>query len=339
MKEQISPADVSNQIEETKIEEKKVGRNINEYLKAHGIEAPPVKLHIFFNAHEYAKDIEGVQKYLAEADIVFPELVGWDQTKLQVINKVSTGEMSAKAGLNKSYGFERNPYYTRLLEILHGTDKKVAFVDLPYGSPLQEKTYEEKDNYKKSGNKIFREDLSYEEAIGNMKADLLSFLGAVAEEREEYITERFGPEIKNIIENNPDLLSKDSINALMIFGFDHKKFYHELKFKDVDVTRSFATTPLTTNYLSEIYNRLKYHKNVSDELYARALLGEILVLKKGRNFTGGSPATSYEEIFLFRSFIDKFSLNEIKEIYSHVRDKDFENYLDGVLKDKGLISA
>ena len=77
MKESIAPkGEQSGGLgEENKKEEKKVGKNINEYLKVQGIEAPPISVRIFFSGHGFAKDLEGFSEAMKDVDIVIPHQV------------------------------------------------------------------------------------------------------------------------------------------------------------------------------------------------------------------------------------------------------------------------
>ncbi len=336
--ENLSPQPtLQKEAAEKLVEDKKAENFISEYLKEQGIEAPPVKLHIYYNIHSRPKDLAKVEGALREADIVFPEIAGWDKRGLDIINQVSLGSLPAEEGLKKFFGLESPPpYYRRLFEILYGSNKIVRFVDISSRHEINERSWAAIKKFDNNFDRIFKEPITFEELADQLRIDIVDIYNVVVRDREEHIVNRFGPEIKKALEQDPGLLKKENIQTLMIFGAGHSDFYQRLKSEGLDVTREFSHDPLVFNYLVEIYRRLKNNRPVSEDLYAKAVLSQIFARKgKFKNLLAELDSSADIEVAR-RKIIDQFSTKEIKEILSHARDSRFSEYLDNLIKYKNI---
>jgi hypothetical protein len=319
---------------EKPIEDKKGERNINKYLKEQGIEAPPVSLHIFYSAHKYAKDLEGFDVAMKDADIILLELVAWNEQELDLVRKVSKGDITPEEALKKSrMFFPHYDFIMPLLRKLYKSNKKIAIADLPEGNPIIKDIEDEEVRSRALFSDLFKKEVVFEEAIEmlkHFKSDNDNFV-----KREDYIASQLGPQVEKVLNDNKELLNQKNIRLLMFFGYGHNEFFHKIRADNPDTSREFTGSPLLFDYGIEIRKRREHNKPISDDLYAKSLLQVIMMNKKYRELFSKAE-TGAEIMVIIRKVVDKFSTDEIKEVYSHVRDENFGEYLDRVLEDKDI---
>ncbi len=327
--------------QESPVEEKKVSRNINEYLKQHGIEAPPVSVHIFFSGHGHPKDLEGFDEALEGVDIFIPEMSGWDRDILVILKKVSSGEMSPEEVLEMIPVVQENPFFETLFKKLYKSNKKITIVDVPSDSILNHEASEADGNLAYFFSSLFERGLTFEQAINELKILLKKSNDVVVSNREEYILKQFGPKIEEVLGDNPELLKRDKIKALMLFGVGHNEFFHQMKKDNPNTSREFAHSPFVFSHSSEIQKRVKHGKPVSRHLYAKALI-ETMVL--------GLPL--FDDIdkvvdlnVTMRNIGESFTTQEVEDVFNYLSGNtetedeymSEEEYLMEVLKRKGLL--
>lgn len=289
------------------------------------IEAPAVALHIFYSSHVGEEDIKEFKDKIKEFDIYIPEGVGWAPEELADLESVSKGEISPQEYLDKRGLTPKRAgtFYFFLkaeLEGIHGSKKKIAFVDIPYDHKLLE-------TREKVTAEMFDALIPQEQEFGKFLLGFGHRVRAYVEdyqkEREKYIIERL-EDLFNKIEHNklPELADKKKITVLMMLGAMHTEIYQTLKRKKVAASRSFSKMPFvfdSMGHFGEMTRRYHFNKQVSDELAARTFAGLALKAVLTAEINHGEliwpskdPGTM--DTFLYKA-LSSLNLDEIQGVY------------------------
>ncbi len=325
-------------VEEKKSKEKKFGQNINEYLRERGIEAPPISIHIFYSGHSYGGDLRGFYELFKAADIVIPEAFGWKEKNLKDYRDVASGKMNKDVITYLPSEVPNISFDREFLMTLYGTNKKIVLID----APRESKMIDDVNDFDRE-NKSFIRSLgakNVEETIAQFRELEIRKARVVVSVRDEYMLEQLGLKTADLLNENPELLKKDKLSVLLILGATHTGVYHELKARErweASVSRSFRDVPQLYHYSAEVLRRLRFGKPVSDELLLKDLLESILSNKRSGVFVVKRPNSSAEYLNGLQSAVERFSIDEIKLLLNRLRKPNFDEYLDEVLRRKGII--
>jgi hypothetical protein len=298
------------------------------------IELPPIDIRIHFGAHGTREDAMNFEKELEEADVYFPESLGWDTAELVAFKKFTEGKMSqetlerfmAKVTPREyvGVGFEK-----QLFKMLYQTRKPVAFIDLPEGHPIQKELKFLKFNNFSEKSK------SFEELLDSMK-DYAKKVAELQLKREEYMQSQIVPQLERLCAENPELAKKKTIRILMSLGSAHTTLYHVLKKEGQPVTRSFPDDPYVQSLFNELVRRYELGKPVNDEIVAGTFLESWL---SGLLFDKGFSISKTATTRFIRDIALKFSVNDIKDLLDPKSFKlppDFKNKILQQLKEKNI---
>ncbi|EKD65017.1 MAG: hypothetical protein ACD_50C00213G0005 [uncultured bacterium] len=265
-----------------------------------------VEIKFFNSKHRSAFDIKGLRDQLQEIDIYIPEVFGWESEYLSDLRKLSSGgtdveQMLEHWGAKDQTNYERDREF---FEVINNSRKAITIIDVPGGHPLVDRADGSILPKIKFGS-------DFNESLNSMR-DYLKNLSAIEKERGSYMLEHLKPKIQEVIDSNPELAEKEKLSILIDIGVANTHLYHDLK-KDFETSREISTMPMQFLYREEVMRRYIFDKLVDDELIARTVTEYLISKANKKRF---STNFSTKDVKLTRSWISKFSLDEMKNMFN-----------------------
>jgi hypothetical protein len=299
------------------------------------LKLPPISVRVFFGAHSTTNDSKGIEQLITEADIVIPEAFRWTPQFLEQLRKVATGEITPNQALWAFNVSSDDPRYGKArqdLETLYQSHKAIVLIDVPKGHPLDAAVLP---------NKIKPVKDTFEDALDDIKQWYQSHIKFQAE-RESFMISQFPEKMNEALRVYPKLAEKEKLKVLMYLGASHTPFYHSLKKSALIDTAamSFSRSPFIFPIGIETYRRSQFlDRPIDNEGAAKFWLENALykewVLRE-KKFEVLTDDTM--NIFvLLRTWIQKFNINEIREIFdAHRQGENFTALMEKRLLEKGL---
>lgn len=325
-----------------------------EYFKENGIEAPPIQITICFSRHLTKEDAEWIEPYYKDADVYAPELADWKRRTLDLFRKVASGDAEAKAAADKFVSERRGGFKNyvqpenfnefeneRIRIIERNPGKEIIFVDIPSGTDLALR-FEKSD----SKETFFEEMKKLNSALPRLKdiAKANNTIGQnfaeVNKEREKLIIESLPKRIGEVIKNNQQLASKETLKVLIQLGTLHTTVYHKLKMRGENVRELFKDGPSFRFPIFDgnlNYRRTMFDKPLTEEESQKILFAQnirILHLIEASNFLSDSEFDEYTQYV-----VSKFSLEEMNKIYRDyvtVNTESLQKSFQRTMRIKGL---
>lgn len=300
---------------------------------------PPLSIDIFYAPHCTSEDLKDFENRLRSSDIYIPEQCGWDEKVVDLMNKISHGEIEEdffRKATEIEGPHDPDSFAKQELQVLYKSGKPITVIDVPAGHPIARRYGElyaalEHERFLTSGR-------SFESALKEFKAIHREF-SKLDKEREVYMLSQFKPKIRELIENRKELFQKKKnvIRVLLSLGSSHTALYHAFKRGGENVSRSFPSKPYSFTFISEFIRRGQFGLEINNELAARALLQRYFY----RYFSGDLhelTADSSKIIFLIRKIISPFDFHEIRDLYNktNFEPQSFRIFFTKKLQDKGI---
>ncbi len=275
---------------------------------------PDVRVDIFYSTHATKEDAVSLKELFEKSDVYIPEEVFWTKQLLEIMQKVSMGEVEPKRALKLIGYTPKHRFYDFALnnfEMIFNSRKPITFADIPLNHPWVKKRRKWEEEKLEIQGKTFE---AYLDMLGNH----LQNFSSLQKERDEFIISQLPLKIKEILETNPELKEKEGLDVLMSLGSQHTGVFHELSEMSTDVKRTFHPMPHYYNFGTEVMRYYRFGKRPSGEVLARAFLEAVfdeMILYKVLAF---SKSTNNKYLFL-RKFINQFSFNDAKTIFESVQ--------------------
>ncbi len=291
-----------------------------------------VRLDFFLASHRDERDIYRFEEYLAQADVVVLEAVGWTEELEDLFNLVSQGK------IDPAYPLVNNEYFLEILRIMHGTKKPILFADLQHNSPEEA----DNDQAEKALSRILkmaREDFR----AGNFTGYLLKIRESndIAfkrnKEREEHILRSLENKLA-LLCADPKFAGVDSIKVLVNYGIYHLSLVRTAKKAGFKVRRNMESSTTVLDTSGEALNRKNLGQEMDDLSCARILIeDELLILI----IHGASYLNINQVMWLTRKISARLTLQDLKNLSegmgrcNNARQKDL---LEGTfLAEKGVV--
>ncbi len=184
-----------------------------------------VRIHFYFSPHGSAQDIRGIEKWLRRADIYVPELFGWTDWDLRILQSVSNGTRKPVCEGMKVAEMSSPAQYQATL--LYGTKKRTFFADVPAAQgDWYSRLVQRADREMQSARRAFVEG-RYEDAIGWVRSSL-SAAFRENQRREEWMEDRIVTAVTTITRREP-LRSKANVLVLVRLGQAHTGVYERVR--------------------------------------------------------------------------------------------------------------
>lgn len=285
-----------------------VGAWINE------LSIPRITFTIFLGGHESAKDAQGIEPYFRQCDLYIPELMGWNQEDLEVMNALSEGKLTpVEAAANPKI----DPYRQQIKEMVYDSHRPIALID-----------YDEDDEMVEECRRDVRH-LCGIPSYWLLVRDFREFVDGVKKvmkdvsedevEREKNMLSNLEPTITQVVENNPDLKKraqeKGQLNVLLSLGAAHTAVTHALRRKGHAVYSIFSHKPFQYPYIAEGIRRYNFEKEVDDNLAARVLAESLVNDVFDRQLSKAFPET-YPRCKFVRQVVSLLSYKDIEDIFN-----------------------
>lgn len=303
---------------------------------------PEISFEIFYSAHKTAKDVEGFDEKVRDADIVIPEAFGWNPWQLIFYRAVADGarspeEMIRYAKEKKGIDISKTADVA-IPKALYESKKFITFIDIPSHHSLVKKI----DAAKLEQPLDLRQDL---DMLLKKVKNMVESYADLQKERENYMLSELAEFVEKLRDNPsqfPELAKKGKIKILLFLGSDHTRIYHGLKSTPEDASRWFKEKPyIFGSYVNEAIRRHLMGKEIDDSAAVRLLFHgmiEPLLFKKLEKVTDDSV-----KILVFlRHLVDVFSIEEIKGIFDESRNTglpgvSFRQIFHHKLYEKGVV--
>lgn len=272
---------------------------------------PSVHTLVLSGPHQTEEDAKSIAEPLKTSDIFLMEMFAWNQAQLEVFKNISSGKTTPEQAITELdiNNWQYPEFATGLVNELYNSKKQFAFLDIP-----EDKVAElgvEPTPYAYPTN--FEEELVY----------LRNSMTGSAEEansREKYLVEQYPQTIKQLLEQDPDLANKTDISVLMFWGGVHTGMYHRLRKMNYDVTRAFPQRQITYPLEEEVFRRIQFKKEVSNDLLASVYLSRQVYANFWEEIYKDKPLQ--ESTDLSRKIVSQFDFNEIKQMYNQSKEVD-----------------
>ncbi|MEI6511621.1 MAG: hypothetical protein WCO25_06350 [Candidatus Uhrbacteria bacterium] len=184
-----------------------------------------VRIHFYFSPHGSARDIRGIEKWMRRADAYVPELFGWTDWDLRVLQAVSNGTRRPVCEGMKVAEMSSPAQYQATL--LYGTKKRVFFADVPAAqAEWYSRLVRRADREMQSARRAFVEG-RYEDAIGRVHSSL-TVAYRENQRREERMADRIVTVVTAMTRREP-LRSKANVLVLVRLGQAHLGVYERVR--------------------------------------------------------------------------------------------------------------
>jgi hypothetical protein len=196
-----TPENDTKQVEREDSWIERIRKRLQRMFEKEKIELPPISIDILYAPHASSFDARGFEEHFKRADIYFPEGI-FDKRAQDTYQKISGGEITPQEAFAHPDS-QLSGFYRSALETLYGSQKPVAFVDVPKRSALGMRIVHslEGDLFKIIGSGNFEKALEAMRAHERVRARL-------QKEREEYMISQLVPTIKEILRRQPELRKK-----------------------------------------------------------------------------------------------------------------------------------
>lgn len=206
---------------------------------------PKVEFDFYFSSHVLAEDLNNVDEFFKQADIVFPEVHGWEPNELDVYNLIAQGKLDPNKFISR---IDSGKYISALLKKIYNSKKIIGLADVPLGHHSAE--LERHDGCVVRGKKLIQAanaGASLEEQVRIGSAEI----GKMQSEREEYILLNLGKRLKEIFNTYPDLAKKSEVRVLFTLGASHTTLYQALAKAGINTKRKFSRNPYVYGNMGE----------------------------------------------------------------------------------------
>lgn len=160
---------------------------------------------------------------------------------------------------------------------------------------------------------MIKNEKTVEELISSWRKIFTDF-AALHQEREKYMVRRL-QELKNTLPE--ELKNKSNIKILIFLGAYHTEFMHHLYRKNEKVSRP-GPKPYIYGHLTEAQRRHAFGKEVSDDLVAKSIFEYLLDGLFSKELKDASTRNTSSQMIIERRIVEKFSMEEIREIIKQV---------------------
>lgn len=337
---ELADLNVAPDIESWKMDERTFTQGLKErFAKALGKEqepadAPNISLDIYYHEHDGKEEAQEIADHFKTADVFIPEMIGWSQKRVDVVNKVSQGELSPGEGaLKLGYRPFEQPYDFQLLQMVHNSNKPVAYIDYSRDDQIFWKNMDALD--KMNGiTKYWEYGNTFPEIIQEIKHRTKN-VAEYEKNREEFMIGNLKKTINSLVENNPDLRKKakekGELNVLLSMGAVHTGLSHILASGDNKVSSEFSENPMIYGVMHEGLRRYRVGKDV-DDAFAAKMLAEGLITTIFRNAIKSKFPTYSTRNQYVRKIVDQFSYQDVEDIIGRNKEGKLAPMREDLLK-------
>lgn len=266
--------------------------------------SPQFQLDVFIAPHANPEDFKEIDELFKSADIIVPELAGWDQESVDYYKALSAG-----ATPPRKYE-DSGKAYNHLDELIFDSHKAIMFADVPAGHAILEQSYKgDEEMFSAAGFFLGGEFDEALEAMGRGVGMDAEFDKA----REDYMRTQLEQWLPQAGDHFPALKDKAAINVLMPLGFVHTALVHDLQSDSppgLKARMRLGDSPYTYSYLEQLSREMRNGNTApGEELVAKALL-DILLEKQLNEFMSGHV----DKNKLKRQLTDAVSLEEMRAL-------------------------
>jgi len=306
-------------------DEEELELTLNEKLKKYNPEFPEVELVFYFGAHFTEADVEDMKPILDISDIFIPEIVGYGEDDLSLLQKGCFGLIPKEEIINEYP--TNSPFYRALIAELYNSDKYIGFIDLARGDPLLGETIKvinESDPIKNETD-LDQAKIRYLENTKKLVNLILK--------REKMIVDRLPKEIVKITKKFGNLLGKEQLRCLVFMGTDHNSLYYENFQSDPDAV-PFQEKAEYPGFNSKLMMLIRKGKEPGESLILRAMfeieIQGYLVPKFRHSGISGKDMIGY-----IKRLINIFSDAELGNVFER-KNEGFINVWREKMEEKGF---
>ncbi|MEK7600211.1 MAG: hypothetical protein AAB462_04220 [Patescibacteria group bacterium] len=182
-----------------------------------------VVVHFHFGPHAAAEHVDTVKELLPKADIVVPELHGWNEANISDYRAISRGDQKALDRLTQDNPYDHLAAYRHeMYRALFDKWKPVIFID---ASEDEAKALGKNPTHTLLGTVVTT---NLDETLQNYSR-LITGFAKQSEARNQMMIGNLGTKVTDIVTGHPKLKSKPQVNVLATLGSLHLPMYEYLK--------------------------------------------------------------------------------------------------------------
>lgn len=266
-----------------------------------------ISFHIFFGAHETAKDFEKLKQAFKQADVYIPESFMWNDEYLWNFNRLSQKKITPCQMIQRCF-LEKNSSWHREFRVIYGSRKPILLADVPEWHSLVDE-YDKSDRLYDESFDLFKKG-DFNSALKTVRK-YVEFNADFLLKRDRQIKRNLKGSIAEIIKKIPKFKNRKEVKVLIILGSFHTLLYHNLKKQKSSTSCQFASKPDVFSSLDEAGRRTIFlkDKKIDDILFARSMAEELLedCLDKITDDTN-------KAIMIGRKICSKLNLKDIAEM-------------------------
>lgn len=287
---------------------------------------PPLDVTIVFGPHETAADALAIAPHLQHADVYLPEIHGWDENTIRLLNAVSQGSLTPEAALQEQLTdtddldtvSKMTDFWLQVYRNIAGTKIPVACADMPFGHSLVGRQ-----------NHLIELGVQWDAEFAATLKAARQYIQQVVEcttAREQYIAEHIKQAVAQLVAVDAQLQARaesGTLKVVLSLGEEHARMIdvvHELWEKEGwSAPRAISSETSVHNrqptLLSTAEQQLLAGQELSDEHVAWVLLEQVLLrhslmydlVQTMGSEVGGEVAARY--------IAEQFNLEEIEELF------------------------
>jgi len=244
---------------------------------------------------------------------------------MEELNRLSSGQAP--------HSYPLSGYAVAILAAVRGTGVVVASPDLPAGDPLNKDIQTDLQNLDKD-----RSQLDYDEAVQDFEI-VLHDMATSQGKREKEIVRNIPRTLREIIDTDEDLRTKEELSVIMTYGNIHTSLHHALSRAGANVSREMRHHPddIYTHH-TELIRRHLFGLEESPQDHELAARG--LMRKPFLRAIGGElylkDTTTGEALYVVRRAVEQFSIEELGDLWEAYRAEEDPSMIRTELAAKGF---
>ncbi len=297
-----------------------------------------VNVSLYLSFHANKVDMEGITPHLDNADIVLYELATATEEGLQQAKKVKQmyNKVSVDPDRDLDYvmdwaGFEGTSDEP-VLRGIYGSGKAVGTLDV--GSTQGERELVEGMN--EAMYPLSRGIANYEDTL-DMFRELHTDFASLQQERERIMVEKFEVVVEEILNQRPDLKSKENLNIVISMGSGHESMHELFGSIGIPVEKHFGhADSYSKDYGGQLIEAISKGVEPSNELVQRAFTQRVLSEAIGKEIKDTS-LSSEEYLKYLRHYVSELYPEDMMDIFQ-LWNKDMATAanIDSMLAETGM---
>lgn len=249
------------------------------------VENSKIHFHFAFTPHGSWEEQEPFAERIKDADVLVPELMGWQKADQQILQYVSDGTFSPEKAeeVYREYfrlqGHQPKPEdwikIRGLVQAVAGTKKLIFYADLPSSDTTEALIHEAL--HTDQGHDLLKQG-NLKDAIAAQRTYLQKF-AAGQKMREQHIVEQLTVQLPKFLQADGRFRSKAEVRTLVSLGTAHSGITKKMPTGRQEISRSFPGSFHLFPIMEAAARAMDHGKDVPDEEIARVLIAPFITAR------------------------------------------------------------